>query len=294
MDGVSRLLSVVGILIAAGGSAFLYQENRSLQQQVKGLTGDGATRSTERDTGIPNNKLGLEDQGAEGTGGADTPNNNPEDASAFNDRWNAQLVSALEEFKQRAQDRIETFDRVTSLRESELQDKISEVAVDESRITELVEQKYEALERAAARPRLQLARTLMKPTDGREANLITIRNQGWDDGTIMSITLHPTSFYVRKTSLWVQSESQEYTVLRLDETHNTATEPETHHDYVRQLDGEVVVPGKGSLRLLIEIENPRHLDHGLEGDLELLYNDGQSLTIPGVRAQFVAGESDSV
>lgn len=265
MDGVSRFLSILALVVSLGGLFYLYEDNKLLKEQL-------AAVQTTADTG--------------------------ESAESFNERWNEQLTAALAEFKQQANSALQKADEARQARNQEVETLIAQLRTDRVDLAN-ISQRVDALFVQAANPRLSLARTVMKPISAGEAGYVVIRNDSLADAEISSVVFRPAPGGQFKTaSLVVPDEGdadQDRLVVEFDPRDNSTRTPGRHREYTRQYFAEeLLIPRQQATELTVQIKNSTHQGWGWEGELELTYGDGETLTIPQIRAVFVPGETDEI
>ena len=164
-DGISRILGIFGILIATGGSLFLYKENQQLKQQIKTVNDTIGTSQAAKD---------------------------------FNTNWNDQLVTALEEFKGRANEAIERDNQAIAARNRQFRDELAKLSLDTLEtgdVEAIVDRKLQTLAKVVvpdASPQLRVARNVMKPGDASDANVAVIANDGPADAEVKLVSFRPS------------------------------------------------------------------------------------------------------
>lgn len=256
-DGISRILSLLAILVALGSAVFLYQDNQRLKTDLASI------KSSPTD---------------------------PEVFKTHAEEWDKKLRSALAEFVERANTVTTQFDKAREAR-NEIMSAATDLApgVGEQRVREIVDMMLADLELPNAEPELIVAQTVMRPGKNGERPIPKIRNAGNVEAEIRIARFKPTQGSVFAVQSPVELE-EDHVVIEFDPSHNLGADPGYHRYYERTyLFPEQVVPSKKTVQVTIEIQaNGEHLDWGMTGDLELEYQNGNTVLIPNARAIFVA------
>lgn len=273
VDGVSRLLSTLAIVIGLGGSFFLYNENQTLKDQIEQLNGtaDGSTASTLF-----------------------------EDAKEFNERWDAQLKKGLADYDAKVNAAIDRSDSDRAARNTDYQTVVDQLYKDRIDLEETSERMKE-IQSFVFAPKLSLAENRMMLGDGGNANYVVIANEGRAPAEIQTVTFKPRrNGQFETTSAETKAAADQISnadsvVIQFSKEHNQATKLGHHRNYQRTfLTSDNFVPGGGQVDLSVRIENSDHVGWGWEGAMEIEYSNGRSLVIPSIRAVFVPSRVDTI
>ena len=75
---------------------------------------------------------------------------------------------------------------------------------------------------------------------------------------------------------------------------NTSVVSGRHSDYERSFGADTLIPAGSTVNVVVQIHNSKHVGWGWLGDLEIEYDNGREFSIPGIRAVFVADDTDSI
>ena len=257
-DGIGRILSLLAILVALGSAVFLYQDNQGLKTELATIKSD-------------------------------------QKGPAVIQEWNEKLAALLNEFETQKKDALDGFDAAREARNRIVEAAMAETDPGLSR--EEVERIVAAkIESATAEPDLRPAVTVAKPTAEGEFAPVVVKNVGSADAEIKTARFRPKpgGQFMVKTP---REPGPNDVVIEFDPRHNEKTKESGAHKFYERtyILLEQIVTAKTSAQVSIEIyANGRHLDWGMEGDLELEYQDGRTVLIRDARAIFVADKEETI
>lgn len=265
VDGMSRILSTLAILLGIGGGLFLYQENQTLKEEVAKL---------------------------QGTDYAGVASKVQADAAKFNLEWGNQLQGSLDAFGTQAANEIKRIQQSEELKEI-----VSQLERDRMDLQQ-AEDGLRALQDLQAfvyAPKLRVART-SGMFAGIDPNFVKINNEGLIPAEIAAVSFHPQqNGQFKTTEDEVRAATDRLTdnqsvVIEFTNDHNRSEKREQglHRHYERAYqEGEKQFPGNKTVPLSVLIYNSDHRGWGWKGAMEIVYANGRSLFVPGVRAVFV-------
>lgn len=263
-DGISRILSLLSILVAVGALFYLMQENQKLKTEL--------TTITEKING--------------------------EDGEGISQDWDTKFTSALSEFEGRAQKSLDKFDSARDARNKivDAYTQSSDVGVSRKEVADMIAEGLSQVENAnlaAQEPPLRVAQLSVKPTSDADANLVAITNVGTSSAEIVAALFRPTKDGQRKVPLATAADSSAgHVIIWFSPEDNKATEQGRHSAYKRSYIIPEQIDPESTVKLSVEIHDGTHIGWGLEGELDLEYDDGKKLTVP-VRAIFVKSKSET-
>lgn len=288
-DATGRVLGVLGILVAAGASVFLYLDNQQLKRRILTLETTVAEPPKLADAASTSDLETLSqrlDQRLQDLEASD---------EAFRQKWNSQLNTEVQQFQTNA---TELFDRHAA----RFREQLTKLANDQPSETDfeaLMDRKLDAfrtLTLKRSKPVLRVAEYVQKVTETDGASLAVIANDSERDAGIDYVSFRPNPDGPFEYDLPANRDRSEFAdwLIRFQADENTATEEGRHHRYDRQF-GLVKkwLRANQTTRVLIEIQNEKHLGWGLEGVLVIGYGDGSELEVDRVRAVFVSGEAEA-
>ena len=262
VDGVSRFLGLLAIVAGLGGGFVLYQENQQIKSQLAELQGSTT---------------------------------NYEEAKSFNEKWDKQLTGAMDDFKTRANAALELDAEANLKRQEAFTSEMAELLADRMKL-DAMQQRVAQVENIITAPRLLVAENRLRPrTDGSSVQSVVIANEGESDAIIRAARFRTRvggQFELEKPL--TMEPNPEALAIEFLPTDNDAQTLGRHRDYQHTfLAVQPLIQRFQSTPLQVTIRDSRHVGWGWEGQLELEYQDGRILVVPGVRALFVASESDS-
>lgn len=278
VDGTSRFLSTLAILLGIGGGFFLYQENQTLKEQV----------------GLLQTNTGQQEASTF-----------YEDAREFKDEWNDRLITSLNKFKEQTDDVVRRENEERSKRTEELNTIVDQLRRDRVGL-EQTAKSVSDLQTFVYAPKLQLART-----SGRfgavDPNFVMINNEGLAPADVVSVAFHPQPNGHFKTSVeelraaTARMSDKQAVVIEFSKANNRSAEKggglHSHYERAYQ-QGEKTFPGNRTVPLSVMIYNSEHVGNnggwGWEGTMEIVYANGRSLFVPSVRAVFVPEATDTI
>ena len=272
VDGVSRLLSILAIVLGIGTSLFLYKENQILRDQVAKLDS-----STDADTIVA-------------------------DAKKFNEAWNSQLNEALVAFNNEAQSALDQASTDLKAANDNFKAATDQLGVDGEAIQKTVANVRD-LQSFVYAPKLRLAQTTLRIQNGGDRNFAMVNNEGRVAAGIQSVSFMPKPdgqfrASVSETQAMIDRADDGQSLL-LQFTNNDnqskAKDDGYHLKYERAFEAgnAPAIPGQSTVPVAIMILNHEHRGWGWEGALEVTYADGKSLVIPSIRALFISDQSDA-
>lgn len=260
-DNMSRFLSLLAIVAALGSSVFLYQSNQRLKTELAKISSA------------------------------------PTDPAVFQkhaDKWDKKLTDALDEFGNRAEVATSKFDQAREARNKIMRTATDMSGVNEVEVKELVSKMLADLALPTPEPELVVANTVMRPSEAGDLVLPRVRNTGNAEAEIRAVRFKPKQGSVFAVKEPIQP-NEDQVVVEFDPIHNLGADPGFHRYYERSYNfPELVVPEKKMVDIVIEIRaNGEHLDWGMMGELELEYQNGRTVLIPGARAVFVADKENT-
>ena len=156
-DSISRLLSVIALVAAAGSTYFLHQENQALKKELAAIEGLPAVL---------------------------------EETKRFNRDWNKQLTEVVEQFQQRSGEIINKNEEDLQTRQRNLQTDLAELQSIPIEFS-VLEKRLAMLQDIVSTPRLSVMETRLRPIDGQVIPR-TVRNDGFAEAEVTSVSFMPT------------------------------------------------------------------------------------------------------
>ena len=143
-------------------------------------------------------------------------------------------------------------------------------------------------------PRLSVMETRLRPIDGQVIPR-TVRNDGFADAEVTSVSFMPLrGAQFRLTEPLRRDPTRNQVVIQFNADDNQAQQEGRHRNYERTyLLPDIVVPGKDTVEITVEIQNSKHKDWAWNGELTIEYHDGRKIVIPSITAVFVDNAPES-
>lgn len=272
MDGVSRGLCLLTIVLGGGFLLFLYQQNQQLIKQVAML---------------------KEDLTAVQGKSADTTELY-ELAQKFDGDW-----ENLNSFKSRVGQTMETAQTNLDALQREFAQATERLDSDRAELTTL-NQGLAALQ-SSVYAKLQLAEKRMRVGAGDQSNVVYVNNEGLMPAEIRSVEFFPrrdgqfrTTPEHNKAANECLADGKTFVVeFHREDNQSESENKQLHKNYVREFDitSRPAIPGQQTIPVAVLIRNQDHIGWGWEGALEISYANGESLRVPSVRAVFISDEA---
>ena len=295
VDGISRVLSLFAVLAGISGGYLLYNENQQIKQElakvsVGSLDSDlsGGIAAAVDPTGNDSVEVSP-DESSEDVGSA---TGNPQTRSPFNrssfeqelTHIKADFEQALNQFKLDANATLKRDDEANSARTRIL---LAD-RMDLARLRERVEEIKDIV---------MVPRLTVPPVESRAKGSYPparVTNEGPADALVQSATFRTRDGEQFATKDAMNVPDDDTLVLDFFPEDNKSPIAGRHTDYEREFGADTVIPSNGTVNVVIQIHNPRHVGWGWLGDLDITYDDGREITIPAARAVFVADDTDSI
>ena len=266
VDGLSRALSVLTIVLGGGLLLFLFQENKTLRQEVTEL------KKNVTDT---SDLINL--------------------AKDFETEWDSfnKFKTDVDGTISDAEEGLESLRRVFLNATDQLSKDRMELAKSNEALANL---------QAVVAAKLQVAEKRMKVGPGDGGSSIYVNNEGLAAAEIRSVEFFPnrngqfrTTSADNKAAVDCLTDGKTFVIeFSKNDNQSASKNKELHGNYLRTY-AEVdtpKIPGQQTVPVAILIQNSEHIGWGWEGSLEVTYADGQSLQVPSVRAIFSPDTSD--
>ena len=236
--------------------------------------------------------------------------------------WNDQIVSALNQFEQDAQNLVDQIaaterqakeQRVTAFRQEiatirQLTARKNQAAVEanlESPAQDTANQDTANQDTAnqdtgsethetppATIAQLTVAESVMRPANG-DFTLIRIENNSSEDAEIYRLQFQPVSdFRVDSPESLTEAGTDQVTTISYSAADNTSTKPGHHGVYDQTLTDRIQVPAGQAVTVRLIIEDKTFVGWGFAGNLLVQYNAQDPLVVKSARVRFAPVEPE--
>ncbi|MDG2380794.1 MAG: hypothetical protein P8N76_03900 [Pirellulaceae bacterium] len=226
--------------------------------------------------------------------------------------WNDQIVSALNQFEQDAQNLVDQIaaterqakeQRVTAFRQEiatirQLTARENQSAVEatpESPNQDPANQDTASETNETQPPtiaQLTVAESVMRPANG-DFTLIRIENNSSEDAEIYRLQFQPVSdFRVDSPESLSEAGTDQVTTISYSAADNTSTKPGHHGIYDRTLTDRIRVPAGQAVTVRLIIEDKTFVGWGFAGNLLVQYNAQDPLVVKSARVRFAPVEPE--